>query len=169
MTGEKLGRAGRWGGLGRPDGKTWHLGGLTGQPERGYLQYEWLNQMQPLPESFLIEDIEILPLKEKMNWARSRWALNKKAPTGKRLTFTLKGTDELEHIIIKLHYDLFDHIPTLAKSMEIINNGTFPLNIDEFKLELLAFSEPESPVDGNPDKFLLPNISIESDYAFGGF
>ena len=33
-----------------------------------------------------------------------------------------------------------------------------------FKLEKLFFSEPESPVDGDPNTFLLPNIHIESDY-----
>ena len=37
-----------------------------------------------------------------------------------------------------------------------------------FKLERLAFAEPESPVGGNPDKFLLPNIHVESDFHAGG-
>ncbi len=50
----------------------------------------------------------------------------------------------------------------------MINQSGLPINIDTFQLEYLAFAEPESPVGGEPSKFLLPNIHIESDYACGG-
>ena len=117
------------------DGKRWELGGLAGQPERGYFQMEWVDQMTTRPGSFLIEDFRIEELQEDIKWARSRWALNKNVPTGKRLTFVLKGEKETEGVTVELHYDLYDHIPVIRKSMEVTNNT--PQSIDVYKRQLL--------------------------------
>lgn len=124
--------------------------------------------MTTRPGSFLIEDFRIEELQEDIKWARSRWALNKNVPTGKRLTFVLKGEKETEGVTVELHYDLYDHIPVIRKSMEVTNNTPQSIDIDAFQLEYLAFAEPESPGGGNPSKFRLPNIHVESDYACGG-
>ncbi len=43
-----------------------------------------------------------------------------------------------------------------------------PINITEFKSEILAFPEVENPVD-TPREWKCPNLHVESDYAFGGF
>lgn len=169
MSGENMLRAVSCEGIVRIDGKNYSLGGLQGQPERGYLKMEWLERMVPVPHSFLVENIEIVPLKVTMDWARKRWALNKKNPTGKTLTFTLRGQGELSKAVVRLHYDLYDHLPTLRKRMEMFNESDIPFQLEEFKMEYLAFAEQESPVGGDPQKFRLPNISVESNYAFGGF
>ena len=169
MTGENMLRAVSSEGTVKIDGVNYSIGGLDGQPERGYILPEWIDQLTTIPNSFIVEDFDIKPLKEKMKWARKRWALEKKTPTGQTLTFTLRGQNALASIVIKIHFDLYDHLPTLCKRMEVINEGTMPIKLDEFKLEQLAFAEPESPVGGNPSQFRLPNISIESDYVFGGF
>ena len=66
MTGESMLRAVSSEGSIQIDGKKWMIGGLTGQPERGYLKEEWIEKMTTIPESFLIEDFEILPIKEDM-------------------------------------------------------------------------------------------------------
>lgn len=42
------------------------------------------------------------------------------------------------------------------------------INIDSFRLEQLAMVEPESPSGGDPSKFMLPNIHVESDYTCNG-
>ena len=52
--------------------------------------------------------------------------------------------------------------------MEVTNKTPQSIDIDAFQLEYLAFAEPESPGGGDPSKFRLPNIHIESDYACGG-
>ena len=122
---------------------------------------EWVEQMTTRPGSFLIEDFRIEELQEDIKWARSRWALNKEVPTGKRLTFVLKGEKETEGVTVELHYDLYDHIPVIRKSMEVTNNTPQSINIDAFQLEYLAFAEPESPGGGDPSKFRLPNIHIK--------
>ena len=150
------------------DGKHWELGGLSGQPERGYFKMAWLEEMKTQPNSFLIEDFRIEEIPEEIKWARSRWALNKKAATGKRLTFVMRGEKETKDIKVELHFDLYDHIPTIRKSMEVINLGTDAVDVDAFQLEYLAFAEPESPGGTDPSIFRLPNIHIESDYACGG-
>ena len=168
MTGENMLRAVSSEGSICIDGKNRSLGGLAGQPERGYLKPEWVDNMTTIPNSFLIEDFEISSLKEHIEWARSRWALNKEAPTGKVLTFTLRGDGELKDILIKIHFALYDKIPVIRKSFEIINGSSLSVNIDHFNLEQLAFMEPESPGGGDPKRFILPNIHIESDYACGG-
>ena len=71
-------------------------------------------------------------------------------------------------MVVKLCFAVYDEIPVIRKRMEVENQSSVPLNIDAFKLEYLAFAEPESPGDGNPDLFRLPNIHIESDYACKG-
>ncbi len=149
------------------NGKRWHLGGLDGQSERGYYKKEWLEQMTAKADSFIVEDFEVEENIPTLKWARRRWALNKSLPTGKVLVFTLRGVGEVKDLKVKLYYDIYDHIPLIRKRMEIFNNGE-AVNLDSFKLEYLAFAEPESPVEeSDANKFLLPNIHIESDYHAG--
>ncbi len=149
------------------NGKRWHLGGLDGQSERGYYKEEWLEQMTAKADSFIVEDFEVEENIPTLKWARRRWALNKLLPTGKVLVFTLRGVGEVKDLKVKLYYDIYDHIPLIRKRMEIFNNGE-AVNLDSFKLEYLAFAEPESPVEeSDANKFLLPNIHIESDYHAG--
>ena len=150
------------------NGIRWHLGGLDGQPERGYLKSEWIEQMTPKSHSFIVEDFEIRDSIHSLKWARSRWALNKRVPTGKSLVFTLRGVDEVKNVKVKLYFDIYDHIPIIRKHLEVINNGDTPINLDSFKLENLAFVEPESPVEEqDPKEFIHPNIHVESDYHVG--
>lgn len=150
------------------DGKKWNIGGLSGQPERGYLKTEWIDSLKTIPESFLVEDFEIQPIEEPIKWARNRWALNKQTATGKEIVFTLRGDKSLSGICVKLHFSIYDHIPVIRKRLEVVNQSALTVQIDHFQLEYLAFAEPESPGGGDPSKFLLPNIHIESDYACAG-
>ena len=168
MTGESMLRAVSCEGFLKIDGKKWSVGGLSGQPERAYLKEDWIEEMTTIPESFLVEDFEIRPVGETLPWARNRWALNKKAATGKELVFTLRGDKELKDVWVKVCFAIYDEIPVIRKRIAIENHAAVPLNIDAFQLEYLAFAEPESPSDGNPDLFRLPNIHVESDYACKG-
>lgn len=168
MLGESLLRAVSGEGYVWIDGKKWSLGGLSGQPERGYLKNEWLDELKTIPQSFLVEDFEVKPLEEHIHWARCRWALNKEAATGQEIVFILRGDKELSNLKVKLHFAVYDQIPVIAKWFEIENNSALPINIDHFQLEYLAFAEPESPGGGDPATFRLPNIHVESDYACNG-
>ncbi len=168
MTGESLLRAVSAEGTIQIDGKVHPIGGLAGQPERAYIKEDWIEQMTTVPESFLVEDFEIVPVEENIKWARSRWVLNKERPTGQKVIFTLRGEKELKDVIVKLHIAVYDKIPVIRKSFEVLNQSELPVNIDAFQLEYLAMAEPESPSGGDPTTFLLPNIHVESDYNCGG-
>ncbi len=167
MTGENMLRAVSNEGILSLDGNNYTLGGLQGQVERGYLEYQWLDTMTTVPNSFVVEDMNIEPVKPLMQWARKRWALNKKNPTGKSLVFTLRGPETMKDIVVRLHYDMYDGIPTIRKRMEIVNEGQQTAKLDSFKLEQLNFADVESPVSGDPTLMNTPNISVESNYEFG--
>lgn len=170
MTGESVLRAVSNEGTLTLDSTEYSIGGLKGQPERAYTKQAWVDTMSVIPQSFLLEDFEIRhTLTEDIKWARNRWALNKQVPTGKELIFTLRGTAaETRGITVKIHFIAYDNIPVIRKSFEIENHTGRTINLDHFRLEHLAFSEPESPGGGDPSTFLLPNIHVESDYACGG-
>ena len=168
MTGESMMRAVSGEGELTINGKRWYLGGLDGQVERGYFREEWLDDMTAREDSFIVEDFAIEQEIPTLKWARSRWALNKTLPTGRVLVFTLRGVGEVKDLKVKLYYDIYDHLPLIRKRMEIFNYGDKSVNLDSFKLEYLAFAEPESPVEeSDASKFLLPNIHIESDFHVG--
>ena len=168
MTGESLLRAVSSEGSVTIDGKEWSIGGLEGQPERAYIKEAWIDSLVTVANSFMVEDFEIHPITEDIKWARSRWALNKKAPTGKEITFTLRGDKELTDARIRLSVAVYDGIPVIRKRFTLENGTGAPINVDSFKVEFLAMAEPESPGGGDPRTFLLPNIHVESDYACGG-
>lgn len=168
MNGESMLRAASSEGFIQIDGKKWTVGGLSGQPERAYLKKEWIEDLKTIPESFLVEDFEIRPVGESLRWTRNRWALNQKAATGQEIVFTLRGDKELKDMLVKVYFSIYDEIPVIRKRMEVLNGSSIQINIDAFKLEYLAFAEPESPGDGDAANFRLPNIHIESDYSCKG-
>lgn len=171
MTGTNMLRAVSNEGVVRIDDKVYTLGGLDGQKEFGYTQYDWVDSMQIIPNSFRVVDFTILELQPHIKWANKRWSLVKSwNATGKVITFHLEGPDYMKGLKVKLHYALYDGLPCFSKWMEIENKTGVSCVLDEFVLEQLAMAEPESPVEMiNPDKFIKPNIHVESDWGFHGF
>lgn len=171
ITGESMLRAVSSEGVLTIDGKSYPLGGLDGQFEYGYTQYKWIDSLTANPDAFRITDFTIDDLKPHIKWANRRWSLAKKwSATGKVLTFHLEGASVLKNIKVKLHYALYDGLPTISKWIEIENQTGMAVNLDSFTIEQLAMAEPESPVESSrPEKFRKPNIHIESDWAFRGF
>ncbi|MDT0553058.1 NPCBM/NEW2 domain-containing protein [Urechidicola vernalis] len=162
MTGQSLLRAASNEGLLTIDGKVYTIGGLSNQPEYGYTLMKWIDGLSATPNSFLLQDFEIKEIEDRLEWKRVRWALNKEMPKGKELIFTLAHQD----IIVKVHFALYNGIPTLSKWIEVINNSNLLVQLNNFKLEQLAMVEGESLVD-IPDHWVKPNIHVETDYAFG--
>lgn len=153
------------------DGKTYMLGGLEGQKEFGYTQYEWVDSMYINPNSFRVTDFSISDLTPHIKWANKRWSLVKPwEKAGKVLTFHLEGPELMNKVKVKLHYALYDGMPCISKWMEVENQTGLTMTLDEFMLEQLAMVEPESPVKWYvPEPFLRPNIHVESDWGFHGF
>jgi len=162
MTGESLLRGVSNEGVLVIDGKEYTIGGLSQQPEYAYTLMEWVDNLLVTPNSFMIQDFEVKAISDRLEWKRVRWASNPHMPSGKELIFTLSK----DNILVKVHYVLYDGIPTLSKWIEVINKGDIMVQLNEFKLEQLAMVEGENLVDV-PKYFEKPNIHIETDYAFG--
>ncbi len=73
----------------------------------------------------------------------------------------------LKDIIVEVHYELYDGLPVFCKWITIENDSDQPITLDSFKSEILAVPEAESVVD-EIKNWLLPNITLETDYNFGG-
>jgi len=68
---------------------------------------------------------------------------------------------------VEVHYELYDGLPLLSKWIVVRNAATHAVRLNSFVSEILAAVEYESYVDDNP-RWELPNLYVETDYAFGG-
>ena len=169
------------------DGYTFPIGGLTGQPIHNYLLPEWLSAMEREPQAFHLVDFEVGPTQARFDWQKRQDWMPKDLPwpaPGALLTFTYKADDTtisaltgeqnassnydyLKKIEVKVHYELYDGLPVFSKWITVENLSEKAVTINKFKSEILAVTEPESVVDGKKS-WLLPNITVDSDYRFGG-
>ena len=80
------------------------------------------------------------------------------------------GKEQLEYlkdVAVEVHYELYDGMPLISKWIKVLNQSSREIRINTFKSEILAVTETESIVDPKR-KWMLPNITVESDYNFGG-
>ena len=91
-------------------------------------------------------------------------------PPGKRIDFRYIPREEISELTgleILIHYELYDGIPLICKWITLRNNSRTPVMVDSFTSEILALTEEESAV-GDKKNWILPNVYVETDYAFGG-
>ena len=80
---------------------------------------------------------------------------------------SVEALSYLENIRINVHYEMYDGLPLLCKWFTLENRSVRQIRVDGFKSEILAVTEPESAV-GVKQNWMYPNISVETDYTFGG-
>ncbi len=73
----------------------------------------------------------------------------------------------LDDVTVKVHYEIYDGMPLISKWITVENGSPHPIMLDRFTSEILAAVEGESSVEGEP-VWELPNIHVETDYAFSG-
>jgi hypothetical protein len=73
----------------------------------------------------------------------------------------------LKDIEVNVHYELYDNMPLFCKWVTVENKSSRTIHLDKFKSEILAANEPESTVDRRKT-WNNPNITVETDYNFGG-
>ncbi len=73
----------------------------------------------------------------------------------------------LKDVEVEVHYELYDNMPVFSKWLTVNNRSGREVTVDHFKSEILAANEPESAVDLR-ERWLYPNITIDTDYNFGG-
>ncbi len=166
------------------------VGGLTGQPIHNFLLPEWINKMTADPASFQLQDYRIEAIKARFPWKKRAEWMPKDLPwpaPGKELIFTYRLEDDairlilkqqkrsdtslnpesLRGLVVSVHYELYDNMPLFCKWVTVENNSGQSIKVDRFKSEILAVTEPESEVDGRVN-WSYPNITVLTDYSFGG-
>ena len=156
------------------DGKPYNVGGLTGQPVKNYLSEEWIPSLKAdTLSSFVLKGYETGEIVERFKWKkRLEWMPRDLPwpPPGRRIDFTYEakeGAAEVTGISIIVHYELYDGIPLICKWLTVNNKSGKVIKIDSFISEVLALTEEESAV-GDKKNWMLPDIYVETDYAFGG-
>jgi hypothetical protein len=153
------------------NGEKYAVGGLTGQPNHAFLTADWLNTLKPIQGAFQFEEFEVGKTVAPFKWKRVRHSENRPWPApGASLTLTFRAPEgsTVAGVRVEVRYELYDGAPIFCKSIRVINESGKSIQLDSFISENLSFVERQSTVDGQ-DRWLLPNVSILSDYAFGGF
>lgn len=170
------------------DGMRFDVGGLTGQPIHNYLLPEWIKSMKQNPAAFHLTSYETGNIEERFNWKKhNEWMPSEPQWPYPGISLTLifmaddstlqsllakykvtpKSLSYLKNISVKVHYEIYDGIPLICKWISIENLSDKTITVNKFKSEILALSEPESMVD-DKNNWVLPNITVETDYQFGG-
>jgi hypothetical protein len=129
---------------------------------------EWMPQDMPWPLPgkeltfhYRLEDKAITLLAEKV------FPNVKKSTKDKGKTAGKEQLGYLKRILVEIHYELYDGMPVFSKWIKVINESSQQIKINTFKSEILAVNEPVSSVD-TKEKWELPNMTLETDYNFGG-
>ncbi len=176
----------------RLDGVDCAIGGLKGQANYAYLDSETEAKLTADPLAFRFVGCEVGKTKERFAWKRTAYSPDLPwPPPGASLTLRFAATPELSKLVqvkrsaagnpapgsaevdsfkdveVAVHYELYDDIPVLAKWFTLHNGGQRDLHLEAFTSEILAVVEGESSVE-MPDRWVLPNLHVECDYAFHG-
>lgn len=139
------------------DGRAVRIGGVEGQPNLAYLLDDWRPDLRPTASPLKFVDFEVgaptVATPYKPGWH----------PKGTSLTLWFADPDSK----VGVHYEIYDGLPVIGKWLTYQNLGSKPVRIDAFKSEMLRFVEGESNVD-NSRTWNLPNVSLLTDYSFGG-
>jgi len=73
----------------------------------------------------------------------------------------------LKDIEVQVHYSIYDGLPLISKWITVTNNSGKTIQLNSFTSELLAAVEPRND-QMDREAWLLPNLTITTDYACGG-
>jgi len=153
------------------DGASYDMGGLDGQPDLGYLTPDWIRTLTANKDSFAFTGFEVGRTEERLQIARKTGDESPHAkwpPPGVSLTLHFSASAGPAHgVQVNVRYELYDGMPIFEKSLTIQNNTGKTIHVDSFALEKLRTTEPESLVEDSR-QWLLPNITVLTDYSFGG-
>ena len=177
MTGESIIRAVRPEACIVLDGVRYEVGGLHGQPLQSFLKPEWIEALKANPEAFQFASLKTGTTEARFAWKKRLEWMPKDVPwppPGVSLTLEFRppagsggAGQSRESLAVEVHYELYDGLPLLSKWIVVRNGTPQAVRLNAFVSEILAAVEYESYVDDNP-RWELPNLYVETDYAFGG-
>ncbi len=150
------------------NGKAYNIGGLHGQTEKAYLLNEWLNKLIIHDSDFHFTGFVVKEIPHFLNGKSRGWSSGDKSPSGKLINFNFRSDiNELKDLLVTIHYELYDGLPLLIKSLTVENKGTNKITINRVVNEVLAFVEEESAVVGTSEQMKKQHgIYVETNYAF---
>ena len=150
------------------NGTDYNIGGLYGQKENAYLLPEWADAFTKHDSDFTFVNYSISELPPYLNPQTKMWATNRKAATGKLLTFRYQSAlPDLKGITVLVHYALYDGLPLIAKWLSIDNQSGRSIHLNRVVNEILGMVEEESAVVGKVDQMEKPyGLYVETNYAF---
>ena len=147
------------------DGKSYEVGGLTGQEEWAYLRPEWLDAMKANPTAFHFTRMESGATKERFPWKRAFYSGNQPwPPPGASLDLHFEH-DQIPGLHVTVHYEMYDGLPVISKWITIRNESGRTIRLNRFVSEVLAVVETGSVVE-NVDRWRDGNLQVDSDYSF---
>jgi hypothetical protein len=151
-----------------------------------YLKSDWIEKMETDVEAMHLIDFRTGRIRERFPWKkRLEWmpedvswppsgielimvyAFDENQKAKKKNNPNKEVNGALSDLMVEVHYNIYDGLPMISKWITITNQGGQPVRIDHFQSEILAFVEPVSSV-GDLYNWPAPNMTIETDYAFGG-
>ncbi len=155
------------------DGVRYPVGGLSGQPDGAYLSLAWLDSMTADPGAFRCIGFTVGKTAERFPWKRPSGPPDSGKPApwpppGVALTLTFAPPrGRLGGVTVAVHYELYDGLPLFSKWLTLRNEGARPVRLNRIVVERLGVVEAESVVDA-ADRWRLPNMTVLTDYSFGG-
>ena len=150
------------------DGREYNVGGLYGQKENAYLLPGWVDGFSKNENDFQFVSFTVKDIPAFINWKCNTWAMNKKQPTGKIISFRYKSDlQELNSLSVIVNYELYDGLPLIVKWVSLENKGATSFKLNRVMNEILALVEEESAVVGKPEQMKKQHgIYVETNYAF---
>ena len=150
------------------DGREYNVGGLYGQKENAYLLPGWVDGFSKNENDFQFVSFTVKDIPAFINWKCNTWAMNKKQPTGKIISFRYKSyLQELNSLSVMVNYELYDGLPLIVKWVSLENKGSKSFKLNRVMNEILALVEEESAVVGKPEQMKKQHgIYVETNYAF---
>ncbi len=150
------------------DQVTYKVGGLSGQKEKAYLKPETIKDLQKNDSDFVFSKYTIGTIQPFINWKPTTWLPKNYQPSGASIEFEYSSPlVAFKHMIIRVHYELYDGIPLITKWVSIHNNSTKSVKINRVVNEIIGLVEEESAVVGKPEEMKKQHgIYFETNYAF---
>ncbi len=150
------------------DGKTYTIGGLSGQKENAYLLPDSVDNWKKSSTGFTVQSCTVSAIQPYLHWRSALWTANRQQPTGRSVCFTYTGADTaVQGVEVKVYYDLYDGLPLLSKWLSVQNNGRRVIRLDSVVNEILGLVEEQSAVVGSVnDMEKQQGIYVETNYAF---
>jgi hypothetical protein len=152
------------------DGVEYGIGGLSGQPVQNYLLPSWIDGLSADAGSFQYTGYETQKIQKRFEWSKHAEWLSLDAdwpPPGIELILHFKSPEEMttKGLTVHVHYEIYDGLPLICKWITLENRSGRDVVLNRFISEIMAATEGDSHVEIS-DGWLLPNIHIETDYAF---